>query len=158
MSRLRVSRSAKTRSFVACEVADVIYSVPVEQVQEILQPMPLTPLPHAPPGIIGAVEHREEVVPVLDLAARLGHGPTKEPKRKWVLLRGHGRTIGIVVGQVLEVFEIAESSIREAPDVGDVEARAATAVLNYRSKMAFVLSMESIAKLADVVLRESESA
>jgi purine-binding chemotaxis protein CheW len=158
MSRLRSSKTVRTRSFVACAVGGTIYVLPVEEVQEIVQPMALTQLPHAPPGIIGAVEHREEVVPILDLAARLGWGQTTDSKSKWVLVRGHGKTLGIVVAQVLEVFEIAESSIRPAPELGDVAARAATSVLNYRTKMAFVLSMESIAKLADVALRESESA
>jgi purine-binding chemotaxis protein CheW len=158
VSRLRSSKTVRTRSFVACAVGGTIYVLPVEEVQEIVQPMALTQLPHAPPGIIGAVEHREEVVPILDLAARLGWGQTTDSKSKWVLVRGHGKTLGIVVAQVLEVFEIAESSIRPAPELGDVAARAATSVLNYRTKMAFVLSMESIAKLADVALRESESA
>lgn len=158
MSRLRANKTVKTRSFVACAVGGTIYVLPVEEVQEIVQPMALTQLPHAPPGIIGAVEHRDEVVPILDLSARLGLGPTTDAKSKWVLVRGYGKTLGIVVGQVLEVFEIVESSIRPAPQVGDVAARAASSVLNYRTKMAFVLSMESIAKLADVILQESESA
>lgn len=158
MSRLRVARAVKTRSFVACQVGEARYVLPVEEVREIVQPMTLTALPHAPQGIIGAVEHRDEIVPVLDLGARLGFGRTSSSKSKWVLLRAHSRTLGVVVDHVLEVFEIAESAIRPAPDVGDVGARAANMMVSYRGGMAFILNMQAVAKLAEVALKEIESA
>jgi len=96
------------------------------------------------------VEHREQVVPVIDLGARLGFGPTAGSKLKWVLLRTSALTVGVVVDRVLEVFEIPESSLRPAPEVGDVAARAAKSVLNYRGEMAFVLDLEAVASLARV--------
>lgn len=155
MSRARAVRVARARSFVACEVGLSTYVLPVEEVQEIVQPLDLTALPHAPPGVIGAVEHRAEVVPILDLSERLGFGYTTSDKAKWVLLRGPRGAIGVVVARVLEVFEIAETSIRPAPEVGDVAARAARSVLNHRGKMAFVLDMYAVAELAQVNLVES---
>ena len=152
MSRLRSLRSVVSRSFVVCEVGDTFYVFPVEQVQEIIQPMPLTSLPHAPPGIVGAIEHRDTVVPVLDLAQRLGFGETVDRRRKWVLLRARERTLGIVVRRVHEVLEVPEDSLRPAPDVGNAAARGASSVLNYNGGMAFVLDMESVAQLADMPL------
>lgn len=155
MSRLRPARSVATRAYVACEVGETIYALPVEQVQEIVQPLMLNPLPHAPPGVVGAVEHRDTVVPVLDLGLRLGFGATESQRRKWVLMRAHERTLGIVVRQVHEVFEALETELRAAPDVGDAQARGASEVLNYKGKMAFVLDMISVARLADMELSES---
>ncbi len=152
MNRVRLARGAATRSYVACEVGDTYYVLPVEQVQEIVQPMLLTPLPHAPPGVIGAMEHRDTVVPVLDLGHRLGFGPTSNPRRKWVLMRASARTLGLVVGRVHEVLEASEAALRPAPDVGNVELRGATHVLNYRGTMAFLLDMKAVAKLAEMAL------
>lgn len=156
MSRARAVRVARARSFVACEVGKATYVLPVEEVQEIVQPLPLAALPHAPPGVIGAVEHRAEVVPILDLSERLGFGSTVSDKAKWVLLRGPRGAIGVVVGRVLEVFEVPESAIRPAPEVGDVAARAARSVLSHRGKMAFVLSTQAVAELAQVHLLREE--
>jgi len=155
MSRLRPARSVATRAFVACEVGETVYALPVDEVQEIVQPLRLNPLPHAPPGVVGAVEHREIVVPVLDLGKRLGFGATESSRRKWVLMRARQRTLGIVVRQVHEVFEALETDLRAAPDVGDVAARGASQVLNYKGKMAFVLDMSSVAALADMELGEA---
>jgi len=152
VNRLRLARGAASKSFVVCEVSNTYYVLPVEQVQEIIQPMPLTQLPHAPAGVIGAIEHRETVVPILDLGSRLGFGPTHALRRKWVLMRAQGRTLGLVVGQVHEVLEVTERSLRPAPDVGDVAARGASHVLNYRGAMAFLLDMHAVAKLAEMAL------
>jgi purine-binding chemotaxis protein CheW len=154
MTRLRGTRASVVRTFVACEVGKTFYALPVEQVQEITQPLPLTHLPHAPPGVIGAVEHRDQVVPILDLGWRLGYGETSSQRRKWVLVKGRGQIVGVVVSQVHEVFEVATTQLRPAPEVGDSAARAATHVLTYRDKMAFVLSMESVAGLATLALRD----
>lgn len=157
VNRLRLSRGTASRSYVACEVGDTYYVLPVEQVQEIVQPMRLSALPHAPPGVIGAIEHRETVVPVLDLGYRLGFGPTQTPRRKWVLMKAQGRTLGLVVAQVHEVLEASDSSLRLAPDVGDVDLRGATHVLNYRGAMAFLIDMKAVAKLAEMALPLTEA-
>lgn len=149
--RIRSSKAGQARALVACEVGEVFYALPVEQVQEIIQPMHLTALPHAPPGVVGAVEHRDAIVPILDLGQRLGYGPTREPRRKWVLLRGTQRSLGIVVARVHEVIEVSESQLRPAPDVGDIAARAASHVISYRGVMAFVLDIASVAQLAEAV-------
>jgi purine-binding chemotaxis protein CheW len=148
LSRQRRMKIGTARALVACEVGEVFYALPVEQVQEIIQPMPLTALPHAPPGVVGAVEHRDLVVPILDLGERLGYGPTTEPRRKWVLLRGGERSLGIVVKRVHEVIEVFESQLRPAPDVGDAKARSASHVISYRGTMAFVLDIVGVARLA----------
>lgn len=154
MNRVRAQSANKVRSLVACSVGESLYVLPVEQVQEIVQPFKLTPLPHAPLGVVGAVEHRAEVVPVLDLGARLGFGLTESPRRKWVLLQGNGRTIAVVVSSVHEVFEASGADFRPAPDVGDVLARAASHVVRYRDEMAFVLDLRAIAELSSITLKE----
>lgn len=156
VSKLRTVRGTLARAFVACEVGETFYALPVEEVQEITQPLSLTLLPHAPLGVIGAVEHREQVVPILDLGARLGYGPTTAPRRKWVLVRGQGQTVGVVVTRVHEVFEVSVAQLRPAPQVGDALARAASHVLRYGDRMAFVLSLESIAFLSDIDLNLAE--
>ena len=154
MTRSRVFKAAATRSFVACEVGETSYALPVEQVQEILQPLNLTPLPHAPAGIVGAVEYRNEVVPILDLGQQLGYGETVAKRRKWVLIQGGGKTVGVIVAHVAEVFEFVKDDLRSAPELGNAAARAASHVLNYQGKISFVLDVEAIAKLAEMPLNE----
>lgn len=150
----RALRSSSACSFVACRVGESFYMLPVEHVQEIVMPLDLTALPHPPPGVIGAVEHRDRFVPILDLGERLGFGSTTEARRKWVLLRHQDRSLGVVVGSVYEVLEVPKSSLSAAPEVGRVELRGAKFVVQYGGEMAFVLDWESVSHLADLGVAE----
>jgi chemotaxis signal transduction protein len=46
--------------------------VPMTQVLEILDPLPLLRVPFAPPSLAGLARWRGRVIPILDLAARMG--------------------------------------------------------------------------------------
>ncbi len=77
--------------------------------REIVLPVRLSPLPEAPAGFIGAVDHRGEVVPILDLGLKLGFGRRphiRSESGSWCVLRG--RLLGIVVAQVFEVFRVEQ--------------------------------------------------
>lgn len=148
---------ATEKGFVACEVGKIIYALPIADVQEILVPGFLTLIPQAPAAIVGALDHRGEVVPVFDLGARLGFGETSSPRRKWVLVRVQGRTLGVVVHQVHEVFRVMESDVRLAPKLGGPEAQSSKEVVAYREGLAYVLDVEKLAQLADLPHLEEEA-
>lgn len=150
MRGLRSPFAATLRSYVACEVDEAVYAVPVDSVQEIIQPLPLTALPHSPPGVIGAIEHRNQVVPILDLGQRLGFGPTLSARRKWVLMREGARVLGLVVNHVFEVFQSDPKELRPVPALAGDELRGATGVLDFRGKMAFLLDMSVVSQLAEL--------
>jgi purine-binding chemotaxis protein CheW len=51
------------------------YAIPLERVGEVLDELPVTRLPDAPGSLLGLVNVRGRVVPVLDLAVLLGLPP-----------------------------------------------------------------------------------
>jgi purine-binding chemotaxis protein CheW len=150
MSRVRRQSVGDDRGFVACAVGPATYAVGIEHVQEIVLPARLSPLPEAPAGFIGAVDHRGEVVPVLDLGLRLGFGQTIHPKRKWILVRIGGRLLGVVVAQVFEVFRVDEQALRPAPAVGQSTLKTSNQVVAFDSAIAYVLDTESLVQLAEL--------
>ena len=50
----------------------MIYGLSITQVVEVLYPLPLIPVPAAPEYVLGLVNWRNRVVPIIDLNARLG--------------------------------------------------------------------------------------
>src|SRR2546429_8217408 len=48
------------------------FALPIEQVTEVLWMVELTPVPEGPPWLLGLVNVRGEVIPVVDLRTRLG--------------------------------------------------------------------------------------
>ena len=56
-------------------VGDDRYALPMAQVREVVEPRGLTRLPEAPAPVLGLLNVRGRVIPVLDLGALLGLGP-----------------------------------------------------------------------------------
>ena len=138
------------RGFVACALGPSTYAVGIEHVREIILPVTLSPLPHSPHGVIGAVDHRGEIVPVLDLGLRLGYGETTSARRKWIIVRIGDRSLGVVVGNVMEVFRVDDADIRPAPDIGDLPIRTCKTVVSFAESMAFILDVDSLAALSEM--------
>jgi len=92
------------------------YAVDIMRVREIIQPLPITPVPRAPAFVEGVVRLRSEVVPVVDVRKRFGL-PATPPGRKTKFMVVHvaGRRIGLVVDEVCEVVRLHRSEIRPAP-------------------------------------------
>lgn len=132
------------KSLVGFLVGDVAYAVPIGAVREIINPTPLTALPHAPAAVAGVADHRGEVVPIVDLRTRFGLARRSEPRReKWILVEVEGRTVGMVVDQVTDVFGTGGSDLRPPPKLGEGDdARGIAGVTNYEGLLVFVLDVE----------------
>jgi purine-binding chemotaxis protein CheW len=79
--------------------------VPVQHVLEVAEVGPLTPVPGAPPSILGVRNLRGQVLPVIDLAAVLGAHRT-QPAGKLVVADKGGRRAGLAIDQVTDVDEV----------------------------------------------------
>ena len=96
------------------------YAVDIMRVREIINPLPVTPVPRAPSFIEGVIRLRSEVIPVVDVRKRFGL-PAADPTRrtKFIIARVGGRRIALVVDQVTEVVRLLRSEIRPAPTFAD---------------------------------------
>lgn len=136
-------RADPKKSLVGFVVGDVAYAVPIAQVREIVNPLVLTALPHAPHAVAGVADHRGDVVPVVELRARFGLQSHPDPQRcKWILVDVDGRTVGLVVDRVTEVFGTGGSELRPAPALGGGEdARGIAGVTTHDGVLTFVLEV-----------------
>lgn len=94
------------------------YGVEILSIQEIKGYAPATPLPNAPPHVLGVMNLRGVIVPVIDLRRRFGLPPlatTKFSVVVVVVLRG--RTIGLLVDSVSDVVSFPPTDIQDPPDI-----------------------------------------
>lgn len=150
---MRRRGSDRDKNLVGFLIGDVHYAVDIQRVKEIIRPLPLVALPHPPPAVIGVADHRGEVVPVLDVRRRFGLPPTEETRRtKWLLVVMPGRTVGLVVDAVSDVFAAGEEDQRSVPSIGMGDAaRGITAVFGHRGSLVFVLDVDRIGAAAELV-------
>lgn len=142
MAPLHRQRTDRQRGFVGFVVGDVSYAVPIGNVREIVNPSPLTELPHAPPSVAGVLDHRGEVVPIVDLRARFGLSPSAASRRtKWILIEVEGRSVGLTVDRVTGVFGVS-GELRPPPVLGPGdEARGVVGVAPLSGGLVFVLDV-----------------
>jgi len=153
LARLDRRRGDRDKNLVGFTVGDVQYAVEVARVREIIRPLTVVTLPHAPPAIMGVADHRSEVVPILDVRKRFGLPEAPRTRRtKWILVMLATRTVGLVVDAVSEVFGVGESDRRPVPSVGTGDAaRGIQAVYAHRGALVFVLDVDRIGAAAELV-------
>jgi len=164
------ARGTPERQLVLFGVGSVVYGLPIERVREVVNPLEIIELPHAPPSIIGVTDHRGEVVPVIDLRTRFGLPPNDDPdarrRRKWIMVDigepASPRLIAAVVDTVLNVH-LAREALRPAPPLGGGEdTRGILGVIGRRDAgdgaLIFVLDLVRLRALIEpLVLRSGGS-
>ena len=94
----------ESNKHIAIKLANEEYAIPVRQVREIVGVLPATVVPGTAPHVLGVMNLRGKVVPVLDLRARLGlPRATIAPRSCIVVCQGPAGQIGLLVDSVLEV-------------------------------------------------------
>jgi len=93
------------------------YSVPMEYVERIHRMVEITPVPDAPPPVLGVVDVAGCFLPVLDLQLRLGHGSSPlRPEDRLVMLKDGERRILVPVDRVVGVFEVPRHRLEPPPE------------------------------------------
>jgi purine-binding chemotaxis protein CheW len=143
------NRPDPEKSLVGFVVGDVEYAVPISEVKEIVNPIALTELPHAPPAVAGVADHRGDVVPVIDLRVRFGVDGRRDDRRaKWILVEVAGKTVGLIVDAVTEVFGTGGAELRPPPQLGaGDDLRGITGVTTRDGRLTFVLDVSRLESL-----------
>ncbi len=106
------------RQVVVLHVQDGDYAVPIARVQEIVRVPTITRVPNAAHGVEGVINLRGRVLPVLDLAARLGIGQVERNTSARVVVVEHGTSgIGLLVDGVSEVLRLSPEQVDPPSDV-----------------------------------------
>ncbi|WP_114287247.1 chemotaxis protein CheW [Candidatus Halocynthiibacter alkanivorans] len=94
------------------------YSVDIMSVREIRGSAKATSLPHAPPFVRGVINLRGTVLPLIDLAARLGLETGQDTDRNVIIVVDLGeRTVGLMVDAVSDILAIPEEDMQAPPDM-----------------------------------------
>ncbi len=112
-----MSASAYCGSFATFLVGGETFALPVEEVDEVLLEQPLSPVPLAPPHVLGLLNLRGKILPALDLRQRLEMPPrTPGARRKLLVLRGRDETHAVVVDEIADVLELPPARWAPPPE------------------------------------------
>ena len=114
------STGTDAHQYLTFALREVTYALPVEAVKEIRGFTTVTPVPGAAPYVLGVMNLRGQVIPVMDLRARFGIEPKERDRfTVIVLIELAERVVGIVVDAVSDVLDIPAGAIGPVPELGD---------------------------------------
>jgi chemotaxis signal transduction protein len=96
-------------------VADQRCALPVADVLEVMAMVELTPLPDAPPALMGLANRHGEILPMLDMRRVFGHVPlTVTLSTLFIVAQQAERRVGLVVDEVYRVHYLHENRVQPA--------------------------------------------
>jgi len=104
---------------ISVRVGEQLFALDIGVLREIRGWSTSTPLPQAPAYVLGMINLRGQVLPVLDLALRLGLAPSQPDASSVVVVAElGGRTVGLLVSAVCDIINVAPDRVQAAPDLG----------------------------------------
>jgi purine-binding chemotaxis protein CheW len=100
------------------KVGGAEYVVPSSLVAEVESFTSATRVPGAPAHVIGLVQIRGRVLPVIDLRARFGlEAVTRDLASRVIVVKDEGRQVGLLADEAREVIRLDDNAFRPPPPV-----------------------------------------
>jgi purine-binding chemotaxis protein CheW len=104
-------------SYILFELAGATYALRSDDIQQLEMVGPMTPVPNAPAFVEGVVSIRGQVIPAMSLRARFGFPAAPHDVRsRLIVVRTHGRTVGLLVDSAREFASIPPDTILPPPE------------------------------------------
>ncbi|OES43769.1 chemotaxis protein [Domibacillus iocasae] len=121
------------------------YGINVMKVKEIIQPMPITFIPHAHDHIEGIIQLRGEVLPVIDMAKVLGMPPSeKQSTDKYIVTEFNQQKVVFHVKNVTRIHRISWNDIEKPSEMYQGGNNQIIGVIKINGTMILLIDFEKI--------------
>lgn len=121
----RLNKNSREGKYLTFRLGEEQYGLGILSVKEIIGMMPVTALPNAPRFMLGVINLRGKVIPIIDLRRKFAMPTVEHTDRTCIIVvetaadSSSTRLVGIVVDAVAEVLHIRSENIEDAPQLGD---------------------------------------
>jgi purine-binding chemotaxis protein CheW len=148
-------RAAKRKGgkFLTFFLAQEEYGIEILKVHEIIGMMPITRVPRTPDFILGVINLRGKVIPIVDLRLKFSMAAKDADEETCIIVvRVNGMQMGILVDKVSEVRDIASGDIEDAPFFGaDVETDYIMGIGKSEGKVKLLLDIDKVLSSQEVL-------
>ncbi len=112
------SSHMETLDIIAFRVGNQEFCVRTTTIREIRGWAPSTPIPHAPPDVLGVMNLRGSIIPIVDLARKLGMTSTGPDERSAIVVAEvHDMIVGLVADRVSDILTVNVNQIQAVPEL-----------------------------------------
>ncbi|MGO9740579.1 MAG: chemotaxis protein CheW [Roseiarcus sp.] len=146
MSDPQNKANSGAREYITFRIGSQYFCVDIMSVREIRGWTPATALPHAPAYVRGVINLRGSVLPIVDLAERLGFPQTDASARQVIIVVQIGaQIIGLLVDAVSDILTLTTENIQPTPDVAsDFVKSFVRGILAFDGRMIGVIELDGV--------------
>ncbi len=135
-----------SESYVLFHLAGATYALPSRQIQQLDLVGEPTPVPNASAHVDGVVSVRGQVIPAVSLRARFGFPRVPHAVRsRLIIVRAHGRTVGLIVDSAREFASIAPDAIKPLPEgIGGMSGRYLRGIAQQGDRLLLVVDVREL--------------
>lgn len=93
-------------------------ALPCQHIVEIVPRVTVEKVPGASEDMLGVINVRGRVVPVIDIRHRIAGTPRGQPYQHCVILSGPTKPVGLVVDEVKDVLGVAPDAVERPGEIG----------------------------------------
>ncbi len=140
------------RELILFRVGAQEFCVDIMSVREIRGWTPATPLPRSPAFMRGVINLRGAVLPIVDLAARLGYAPAEPTQRHVIIVTQIGtQAVGLLVDAVSDILTVTDDRLQPPPDIAsDLVRNYVRSLLAIEGRMVSLISLDHILPRQDL--------
>ena len=148
----RTEAPTSIREFLAFKLGNEEYGVDILRVQEIRSFEQPTRMVNAPEHILGVVNLRGVIVPIIDMRIQFGlHNVKYDGFTVVIVLNIGSKVVGMVVDAVSDVITLAPEQLRPAPEIsGAIDSSAVLALGTVNDRMLILLDIERVMDASSV--------
>lgn len=131
---------------VVFELGDESYAVDISRVQDINRMQEITEISHAPESVVGVINLRGRVIPVIDLRKRFGLPDAVHTKdTRIVVVHLEGNLIGVIVDAVSQVLRIPADIVEPpSPVLAGVDSRYLRGIAKLDDRLVILLDLDFV--------------
>ncbi len=130
------------------ELSDRFFGLRIFDVQEIMENSPITPVPTTPNFLIGVINLRGDIVPIVDVRGIL-HLPFKDRTResRIMILNINATRVGILVDAIKEVCHLDKIVLQaDVVQAGLADGRFISNIIQYKEGLLALLNLTHLYK------------
>lgn len=141
--------------YLTFSMAGETYAIDIQTVREIRQSEATTPLAGAPDWVVGVMNLRGAILPIVDLRRLIGIAETASTHRVVIIVALRHALVGLLVDQVDDVIALSRSAVGPVPPVMAREARHVRGIALINSRP--LLLLDPLALLDEKTLPVAEA-
>ena len=145
LSGSNAANAQNSLQLIAFSIGEQTYGVEITTVREIRAWNGATPLPNTREYVRGVINLRGTIVPIFDLRARFGDGPTSATKNHVVVVMSVGdKWVGILVDAVSDILTVSKDDIHNVPEGNSIDTELLNGIVTHDSRMVGLIDLYAV--------------